>query len=105
MQIMGDGVQWEQSPLYHNEVLHCYEDVLILASRNDIEVPDTILNAVHKMACADLMWKKPDHKQLLMGDSDDMDIRDSISKAAVLFRDPMLKFGGFPVLDLSLIHI
>lgn len=99
MQIMGDGVQWEQSPLYHNEVLHCYEDVLILASRNDIEVPDTILNAVHKMACADLMWKKPDHKQLLMGDSDDMDIRDYISTAAVLFRDPMLKFGGFPVLD------
>ena len=99
MQIMGDGVQWEQSPLYHNEVLHCYEDVLILASRNDIDVPDTILTAVQKMAYADLMWKKPDHKQFLMGDSDDMDIRDYISTAAVLFRDPMLKFGGFPVLD------
>ncbi|MDO4268179.1 MAG: heparinase II/III family protein [Eubacteriales bacterium] len=99
MQIMGDGVQWEQSPLYHNEVLHCFEDVLILASRNDIEVPDTILNAVHKMACADLMWKKPDHRQFLMGDSDDMDIRDYISVAAYLFKDPMLKYGGFPVLD------
>lgn len=99
MQIMEDGVQWEQSPLYHNEVLHCYEDVLILASRNDIDVPDSILNAVQKMAYADLMWKKPDHKQFLMGDSDDMDIRDYISTAAVLFRDPMLKFGGFPVLD------
>lgn len=45
------------------------------------------------------MWKKPDHKQFLMGDSDDMDIRDYISTAAVLFRDPVLKFGGFPVLD------
>ena len=99
MQILGDGVQWEQSPLYHNEVLHCYEDVLILASRNDMELPDTILNAVHKMACANVMWKKPDHRQFLMGDSDDMDIRDYTSVAAYLFRDPMLKFGGYPILD------
>lgn len=99
MQILGDGVQWEQSPMYHNEVLHCYEDVLILASRNDIEVPNTILRAVHKMAYADLAWKKPDHRQFLMGDSDDMDIRDYISVAAYLFKDPVLKYGGYPLLD------
>ena len=85
--------------MYHNEVLHCYEDVLILASRNDIDVPDTILNAVHRMAWADLAWKKPDHHQFLMGDSDDTDIRDYISVAAFLFKDPMLKHGGFPILD------
>lgn len=99
MQILGDGVQWEQSPMYHNEVLHCYEDVLILASRNDIEVPDTILRAVHKMAYANLAWIKPDHRQFLMGDSDDMDIRDYISVAAYLFKDPVLKYGGYPLLD------
>lgn len=99
MQILGDGVQWEQSPMYHNEVLHCYEDVLILASRNEIAVPDTILAAVHKMAYADLAWKKPDHHQFLMGDSDDMDIRDYISVAAYLFKDPILKYGGYERLD------
>lgn len=99
MEILRDGVQWEQSPMYHNEVLHCYEDVLILASRNDIDVPETILNAVHRMACADLAWKKPDHHQFIMGDSDDTDIRDYISVAAFLFKDPVLKHGGFPRLD------
>ena len=99
MQILGDGVQWEQSPMYHNEVLHCYEDVLILASRNDITVPDTILRAVHKMAYADLAWEKPDHRQFLMGDSDDMDISGYISVAAYLFKDPILKHGGAPLLD------
>lgn len=99
MQIMDDGVQWEQSPMYHNEVLHCYEDVLILAYRNHIPVPDTILQAVRKMAYADLAWKKPDHHQFMMGDSDDMDIRDYISVAAFLFRDPVLKYGGYPILD------
>ncbi len=99
MQILGDGVQWEQSPMYHNEVLHCCEDVLILAFRNQIQVPETILQAVQKMAYADLAWKKPDHHQFIMGDSDDMDIRDYISVAAYLFRDPVLKSGGFPILD------
>lgn len=36
MQIMPDGVHWEQSPMYHNEVLHCLLDVILLAKRNDI---------------------------------------------------------------------
>lgn len=99
MQVMDDGVQWEQSPMYHNEVLHCYEDVLILAYRNQIQVPDTILQAVRRMAYADLAWKKPDHHQFMMGDSDDMDIRDYISVAAYLLSDPVLKHGGYPILD------
>lgn len=99
MQIMRDGVQWEQSPMYHNEVLHCYEDVLILASRNGIEIPDTIKEAVRRMAYADLAWKKPDHHQFIMGDSDDTDIRDFISVAAYLYKDPALKYGGLDRLD------
>lgn len=99
MQIQGDGIQWEQSPLYHNEVLHCYEDVLTLADRNDIPVPDSIRDAVRRMAYGNLAWIKPDGKQFLMGDSDDMDIRDYTSVAACLYRDPVLKTGGYPILD------
>lgn len=99
MQIMGDGVQWEQSPMYHNEVFHCFEDVLILAGRNQIPVPESIVEATRRMAYADMTWKKPDHHQIIMGDSDDTDVRDYISVAAYLFKDPVLKFGGFDRLD------
>ena len=99
IQIMGDGVQWEQSPSYHNEVLHCYEDVMVLAQRNHIHVPESIRSAVRKMAYANLSWKKPDHRQFLMGDSDDGDIWDTISAAAWLFHDPVLKFGASPCLE------
>lgn len=99
MQILGDGVQWEQSPMYHNEVLHCYYDVILLAKRNDIELPESILNNIHKMAYANLDWKKPNHHQPMMGDSDDTDIRDLISVGAYLFKDPVLKFGGLDRLD------
>ncbi len=99
MGVMNDGVQWEQSPMYHNEVLHCYLDVLILAGRNGIKLPQTTLDKVKQMAYADAAWKKPDHHQFIMGDSDDTDIRDIISVAAYLFRDPVLKYCGFERLD------
>lgn len=99
MQILGDGVQWEQSPMYHNEVFHCFEDVLILAFRNQIPVPETFLEAVKKMAYANLAWQKPDGREFMMGDSDDMDIRDYLSVAAWLFQDPVLKSGGRPIMD------
>lgn len=99
LQIMNDGVQWEQSPMYHNEVYHCYLDVLILAFRNGIEVPKAILEGVRKMAYANVAWKKPNHHQFMQGDSDDTDIRDLISVGAYLFKDPVLKFAGFDRLD------
>ena len=99
MQVMNDGVHWEQSPMYHNEVYHCYLDVLILASRNGIEVSEIMKEKVHKMAYADLAGKKPNHHQFMMGDSDDTDIRDMIGVGAYLFSDPVLKFGGYDILD------
>lgn len=99
MQILRDGVQWEQSPMYHNEVFHCFQDVLILARRNRIEVPRTIREAVLRMAYANLAWKKPDHHQFLMGDSDDTDIRDYLAVAAWLYMDGVLKYGSYDRLD------
>ena len=89
MQIMPDGVHWEQSPMYHNEVLHCLLDVILLAKRNDIALPDVILRQTEKMAMADVAWLKPDHHIVMMGDSDDVDVRDRISVAAYLFLNPV----------------
>ena len=91
MQIMPDGVHWEQSPMYHNEVLHCLLDVILLAKRNDIALPDVILRQTEKMAMADVAWLKPDHHIVMMGDSDDVDVRDRISVAAYLFLNPVLR--------------
>lgn len=97
--IMNDGVQWEQSPMYHNEVLHCYLDVMILAGRNHIELPKNMTDKVKLLAYANLWWKKPNHRQFMMGDSDDTDVRDMITVAAYLYKDPVLKFGGYDILD------
>lgn len=99
LQIMDDGVHWEQSPMYHNEVLHCYLDVLLLAKRNNISVPNTLKAAIKKMVEAGIAGMKPDGHQLMMGDSDDTDIRDLINVAAYIFEDPVFRFYGNTRLD------
>ncbi len=99
LQIMPDGAQWEQSPMYHNEVFHCYLDTLLLCGRNQISVPEEITERVKKMAYANLSWIKPDHHQFMNGDSDDTDIRDLLTVAAYLFRDPVLKYVAWQTID------
>lgn len=98
-QVMGDGVQWEQSPMYHNEVLHCFLDVMILAERNQIVLPERIKETARKMLYAEVAWKKPDGCQTMMGDSDDTDIRDMLTTGACLFQDGVMKFAGLSRLD------
>lgn len=95
LQVYKDGVHWEQSPMYHNEVLHCFMDNYILARNNNIEFDQTIIETAHKMLYADLYMAKPNHRQPLQGDSDDTDLRDLITTGAVLFEDSVLKFGGY----------
>lgn len=91
MQVMGDGCHWEQSPSYHNEVLRCLLDVLIFAERGGIRTAEVLRRTAHAMARADLASLKPNGRQLLMGDSDDDDIRDILARAAWFFKDPELK--------------
>ena len=96
MAVMPDGVEWEQSPMYHNEVLKCFLDVVILAKWNEIEIPQTITDCVRRMAYADLTWQKPNHYEFMMGDSDDFDISPFLCRAGYCFMDPVLKYGAYP---------
>lgn len=95
MAVMPDGVEWEQSPMYHNEVLKCYLDVILLAGRNGIELPETIRDCAKRMAYANLIWQKPNHHEFMMGDSDDFDISPSLCRAAYCFSDGVLKYGAY----------
>ena len=51
------------------------------------------------MAYANLAWIKPDHHQFMNGDSDDTDIRDLLTVAAYIFRDPVLKYVAWQTID------
>ncbi len=99
MQVYDDGSHWEQSPMYHNEVTHDFLDVVILARRNGIKLPEIIERKTHALCRANLAWVKPDGNELCMGDSDDIDARDILSKGAYLWRDGELKAAGYAELD------
>ncbi len=95
VQVLPDGMQWEQSPMYHNEVYHCYLNTIYYGRRAGLFIPSEIEDAARRMAYVDYKWKKPDHTQFTQGDSDASDLRNQITEGAYLFRDGMLKSGGF----------
>lgn len=99
IQVLEDGTQWEQSPMYHNEVYQCFRSAWYYGSRAGIEMPPQLEETVRKMAYADGIWKKPDHTQFTQGDSDASDLRDQITAGAWVLHDPVLKYLGYGKLD------
>jgi hypothetical protein len=99
LQVLSDGNHWEQSPMYHNEVFHCYLNVCFIAKNKKIELPEPVLEKTKAMAYANVKWQKPNFKQPLLGDSDDTDIRGLLTLAAYLFTDPILKSRAFTSFD------
>lgn len=99
LQILEDGTQWEQSPMYHNEVFHCFLNINLLAKRNNIPLPKIIERKTIDMAYANVKWQKPNYHQPLLGDSDDTDTRDLMTTATFIFKDPILKSRAFDFLD------
>jgi hypothetical protein len=97
--IYDDGTQWEQSPMYHNEVLHDLLDVVIIGRRNGIALPAPIEEKARKAVAVNMIWAKPDGHEVAMGDSDDIDLRDQVTKGACVFRDPAFKAAGYARLD------
>lgn len=91
MEIMGDGSQWEQSPMYHCEVLHCALDTVLAAHRAGIDLPERFLGNVEKMCHALAAWLKPDGRLFCQSDSDDTDARDLLALGTLLFEDGRLR--------------
>ena len=100
IQVLNDGMQWETSPMYHNEVLMCMMEAFRISGIFGDDLFDQEeLDLIRKMAEVDMYLKNPEHRQPMIGDSDDTDLRDLITQAAYLFEEGYLKFGGFGHLD------
>lgn len=105
LQILEDGTQWEQSPMYHNEVFHCYMNVNLLSQQKGIKLPEVLVQKTKEMAYANVKWQKPNYHQPLLGDSDDTDLRGLLTLAASIFNDPVLKSRAFNTLDYETLFI
>ena len=94
IQVMRDGSHWEQSPMYHCEVLHCFLNVVLAARQNGYALPKEFEASVQRMCAALGAWIKPNGFLPMQGDSDDIDARDLLALGAVLFADGSLKFAA-----------
>ncbi len=101
LQVFPDGAQWEDSPMYHNEVLHCFLNVCLISKRAGVKLPDAFINITANMAMADVKWQQPDFHQPLSGDSDDTDLRGILTLSAWLFGDAALKSRAYPTCDFA----
>ncbi|WP_242206078.1 alginate lyase family protein [Aestuariivivens insulae] len=99
LQVLEDGTHWEHSPMYHNEVFHCFMNVNLLSQRNNIKLPEILVQKTKAMAYANVGWQKPNYHQPLLGDSDDTDTRGLLSLAAYLYNDPVIKTRAYKTLD------
>lgn len=99
LQVMGDGVHWEQSSCYHNTVLSELLSVLASAEKADFSPAEELKERVYRLAAVNLKWIRPDGRHPLFGDSDDNNIRDLLSRSALIFENAEFKSQGFPVLD------
>ena len=99
IQILPDGIHWEQSPMYQNEVLNCLLETAVQFKHHDLEIPEFIKENIKKIGMANFSMKKPNHHQPMQGDSDDTDLRDIITRCAAVLEDGELKFGGFSEID------
>lgn len=99
IQILPDGVHWEQSPMYHNEVLNCLLDIAFDFEKLNLDTPSFILSSIRKLAYSNAYMKKPNHNQPIQGDSDETDLRDIITRSAYILKDQNLKYFGYNFVD------
>lgn len=88
--ILRDGTQWEQSPMYHCEVLESGLDVMLAAYRTGRDIPQRMQENLHRMCIALAKWVKPNGHIFMQSDSDDLDARDLLVTGTLLFQDEML---------------
>ena len=98
-EVYDDGTQWEQSPMYHNEVMRDYLDVLFFSDRYGYQIEPWFREKVRRMAHVAMAWVKPDGSEPMMGDSDDIDMRDLLTYAAYVLKDGTIKAVAYDTLD------
>ena len=98
-EVYDDGVQWEQSPMYHSEVARDFFDVILLSQKAAVKPSKEFVEKARKMAYVNAFWLKPDGRLPMMGDTDDIDARDLVSRSAYIFNDGYLKSCGYKTLD------
>lgn len=97
LQILDDGSQYEQSIMYHVEVLKSLMELVILAPKYYLPLEETI----EKMVTYLIAMTGPDYCQLAIGDSDVTDTRDILTLATLVLKSSKTKSFSFDNVNLE----
>lgn len=89
-QTISDGTHWEQSTVYHCEILHSALDLILLARKHGIALPPAIAEKALLLSQGLSSFLHRDGSIYIMGDSDDIQALDLVYLAAYLFEDEKL---------------
>ena len=89
--VLADGMQFEQSPMYHIQVLTALLDLIKIAKSKKVILPEIIKKNAFKMALATLASIKPDRRQFMQADSDDTSLKEVLSYCALVLEDGIFK--------------
>ncbi|WP_024615472.1 heparinase II/III family protein [Clostridium sp. Ade.TY] len=100
MQVFDDGSHWEQSLMYHIEVLNSSMKLINYSSKLNRHLNSKFKKKIESMAEYLVYAKSPKSTQEAQGDSDITDVRDCLVKSSVLFNNSLLKWASFDKMDL-----
>ncbi len=98
--VLSDGMQFEQSPMYHVQVLFCVLDIILALKRAHKAIPEELTLVAQKMSIASAKSIKPNFKQFLQADSDDTSLVDVMTYASFVLEDGRFKYFGLKELIL-----
>lgn len=105
IQVYPDGMHWEQSTMYHIEVLNYGMKAVHYMGLHLQPCPSVVKEQVYALAKALAGQLMPSGEIETFGDSDRVCARDVLSRAALLFDDPTFRFAGLDELDPESLYI
>lgn len=98
LQILEDGMHWEQSTMYHVEVLYAALRVLHQDTFYEYGLSELDRNGIYRMAKALLFSDNGNHQIDAYGDSDITDLQEMVTLSGIIFQDTeLLMLGGKPM--------
>lgn len=98
LQVYDDGLHWEQSTMYHAEVLH-YS--LKIVEDNNYIMPNEIKEILYKMAEALLYQMTPTRSFEAFGDSDISNLISLLNLCAIKFNEDKFKVENDPITNMD----
>lgn len=105
IQVYPDGMHWEQSTMYHIEVLNYSMKAVHYMGLHLQPCPSAVKEQVYALAKALAGQLTPSGEIETFGDSDRVCARDVLSRAALLFDDPTFRFFGLDELDPESLYV